>query len=369
MRIGQLVSIMWLVSLSLRCAPRASAAFIQTSNSLLHQTHHQTTRSLATSRLAKKKASSSKYGQQKEKKGPKKITNRAPAFRADRVLSNRGWGSRSECHKVLKQRRVSVLKSGGTDGEFEILKGPSDRIDMDDEIWIDGKPLPTIPLLLAYHKPKWVLSVMNDPKGRPCLANILPESHQGQDLHPVGRLDYDTSGLLLFSSNGALTQKLLHPTHQVPKQYQAIVEGVVQEEELQEKLTAGVETTEGTHTAELTDVHHLSKDESEQTWRNVREGLPSDYNITDLEVRGYLPLDGDNSTIQLSQVRLVVREGKHRMVRRMLANCGHGVVELKREKQGEIALGDLGQKEFRDLTAPELEWAKSMLPKKGKNKK
>lgn len=361
MSIGRrLVSIMWLVSLSLRSAPRASAAF---TTSLLQQ------RSFAGGVSRHKKAKVRKYDQQRHqtptmKKGPKNISNRAPLFRADRVLSNRGWGTRSECHQVLKQRRVRV-KRGTTD---MILKGPSDRIDMDDEIWVDGKPIPTIPLLLAYHKPKWVLSVMSDPQGRPCLENVLPEQYQTQDLHPVGRLDYDTSGLLLFSSNGPLTQKLLHPTHQVPKQYQAIVEGIVQQEELQEKLTTGVETTEGTHTAELVDVQHFNKDESEQVWRKVREGLPSDYNVTDLEVRGYLPENGDNSTIQLSQVRLVVREGKHRMVRRMLANCGHGVVELKREQQGEIALDDLGLEEFRNLTTAELEWAKSMVPKKGKKK-
>jgi 16S rRNA U516 pseudouridylate synthase RsuA-like enzyme len=103
----------------------------------------------------------------------------------------------------------------------------------------------------------------------------------------------------------------------------------------------------------------------------MRAALPPEYNVTDLEERGYLPSDGTSTpTKALSQVRIVVREGKHRMVRRMLANCGHGVVELKREQQGEIILGDdLPLNEFRNLTDAEAEWAQSLVPTSGKKGK
>lgn len=310
---------------------------------------------------------------ERSKDGPKKITNRPHQLRADRVLANRGWGSRSECFEVLKQKRVKVLR----DGQYYILQGPSERLDMNEAIWVDHKELPQIPLLLVYHKPKWVLSVMNDPKGRPCLASVLPKQYQSQDLHPVGRLDYDTSGLLLFSSIGVLTQKLLHPTHAVPKQYMALVQGVVDETQLKETLARGVETTEGTHTAELVDVQHLTQEDSQQVWQRVRDTLPPEYDVEELEERRFLPdsttttSDGTTTTstsLILSQVRLVVTEGKHRMVRRMLANCGHGVVELKREKQGVVELGDLPENEFRRLTPDEQEWAQSMVPSNARKK-
>ena len=310
------------------------------------------------------------------KDGPKKITNRPQQLRADRVLANRGWGSRSECFDVLKQKRVKVLR----DGKDYILQGPSERLDMNEAIWVDHKELPQIPLLLVYHKPKWVLSVMNDPKGRPCLASVLPKQYQSQDLHPVGRLDYDTSGLLLFSSIGVLTQKLLHPTHAVPKQYMALVQGLVDETLLSETLARGVETAEGTHTAELVHVRHLTQEDSQRVWQRVRDTLPPEYNVEELEERRFLPdtttttsNDGTTTTttttaLTLSQVRLVVTEGKHRMVRRMLANCGHGVVELKREKQGIVELGDLPENEFRRLTPEEQVWAEAMVPSNARRK-
>ena len=306
------------------------------------------------------------------KNGPKVITNRPHQLRADRVLANRGWGSRSECFEVLKQKRVKVIR----DGKYHILNGPSDRLNMNEAIWVDHKELPQIPLLLVYHKPKWVLSVMNDPKGRPCLASILPKKYQNQDLHPVGRLDYDTSGLLLFSSLGVLTQKLLHPTHAVPKQYMALVQGLVNQTELSDTLARGVETTEGTHTAELVDVQYLTIEDSEQVWQRVRDNLPPEYNVEELEDKRFLPdstADPNSTTtttpsLQLSQVRLVVTEGKHRMVRRMLANCGHGVVELSREKQGMVELGDLPENEFRRLTPEEEVWAQSIVPSNARKK-
>jgi len=297
------------------------------------------------------------------KKGPRKIRNRPANFRADRVLANRGWGSRSESSEALKQKRVKVQKE---DGKIETVKGPSDRIGMNDIIFVDGEKVPFIPLLLVYHKPKWVLSVMNDPKGRPTVKDSLPEFFQKQDLHPVGRLDYDTSGLLLFSSNGGLTQKLLHPSHDISKEYVAVVEGTVSDEKLRKQLQDGVQTGEGNHTAELLDVSHLPEEESMGIWKTLRETLPKEYDTEDLEKRGYLK---DNNDVPLSRVRLVVSEGKHRMVRRMLANCGHGVVLLHRERHGEVVLGDLDPDKFRDLTPDELEWAKTLIPTTGKKSK
>lgn len=318
---------------------------------------------LSTTRISRRHKPQTQLQAKQSTGSPKKITKRPQLPRADRVLSNRGYGSRSQCFAVLQQGRVQVQRS---DGSRVVVQGPSDRIDWQDKLWVDGTMVPTIPLLLLYHKPKYVLSVTNDPQGRPILQ--LPPQYANQaDLHPVGRLDYDSSGLLLYSSNGGLTQTLLHPSHNITKEYEAIVEGVVQENELRELLVAGVETAEGTHTADLLHVQHLTPTESLAVFTTVRSTLPPEYNVQELLQHGNLPREGEEPL--LSKVRLTVSEGKHRMVRRMLANCGHGVVELKRTRLGVLQLGDLAVGAFRELSEEELEWAQDLVPRTGPKKR
>jgi 23S rRNA pseudouridine2605 synthase len=231
-------------------------------------------------------------------------------------------------------------------------------------------PLPP-PLLLAYHKPKWVLSVRSDPRrNRPCLdaetlvrsgvplSSVSGSSSSSTTLHPVGRLDYDSSGLLLLCSDGALTQRLLHPKHGISKEYTAVVTGRVNEPELSLKLSGGVATAEGVHTARLLGCRVWDDESVRPYLQSVRDGLPSHYNQTDLSSRGYFDVLG---TTALSTVTLTVSEGKHRMVRRMLANCGHPVVDLKRDRMGMIELGSLAAGSVRDLTKEELAWARALL--------
>ena len=306
------------------------------------------------SRLLLSRAAPSSGGEPTKGK-KRRIKKRSSLFRADRVLSNRGYGSRSECHQVLKARRIRIFH----DGRHRTLMGPSERIGMDVPLFVDQQEIPTIPLVLIYHKPKWVLSVMNDPKGRPNLSTVLPPFYQNQpDLHPVGRLDYDTSGLLLFSSSGPLTQRLLHPNFHVEKEYVALVEGQVDETALRDQLESGVVTAEGNHTAELKRVTPLEPRHIERVHAELLRTLPEEYNARDLTERGYM---SEEPLEHMTQVRLIVREGKHRMVRRMLANCGHPVVELRRDRQGAIRLGKLPQGRTRILTEEELGWAESML--------
>lgn len=167
---------------------------------------------------------------------------------------------------------------------------------VDGPLTLEGRLLEPPPRLALFHKPAGVQSTVGDPRGRISLAEAAaPLLAQG--LHPVGRLDADTSGLLLFSLDGRLTQRLLHPRHGVEKVYEAEVEGTPSQE-LGPRLARGVETTMGVHVARLLDLHD-------------------------------------------STVRLAVTEGKHRMVRRMLANCGHPVTRLHRLAVGPIELGDL----------------------------
>lgn len=326
-------------------------------------------------------------------------------LRADRVLSNRSGLSRSECFQLLKQKRVFYLPEDvnadddvdGVDGSsYKVVPGPSSKLTMRTPLRIDrGRVVPMPPpLLRAYHKPKWVLSVRSDPQGRPCLDSrtLPPELCSGdgdgvdmmgksQQMHPVGRLDYDTSGLLLFSASGGLTQTLLHPKHEITKEYRAVVtvndpsddDGRgLDVEKLRSKLENGVKTGEGVHTAALLDAVKMDRSEVPPYLLSIREGLPPEYNVTDLEARG-LMRDLVNEEQDLWTVRLEVSEGKHRMVRRMLANCGNNVISLHRVRFGEIELDpeDTPEGTYRELTPDELQWAESLLPsgnKKGKSK-
>jgi 23S rRNA pseudouridine2605 synthase len=180
------------------------------------------------------------------------------------------------------------------------------------------------------------------------LGQVLKPRYVRSGMHPVGRLDYDTTGLILFSSDGKLTQKLLHPRRGVEKEYVATVEGKVDEEELRAKLAEGVETTEGVHTAILVEVMASNGPSDEKDPNTISEDQEDTDRREDYEG-------------PYSDVRLIVSEGKYRMVRRMLHNCGHSVVELRRERHGVISLADLKVGEFRMATDEEIEWATLML--------
>ena len=280
-------------------------------------------------------------------------------FRADRVLSNRGWGSRSECFELLKKKRVFQK----IDSEMKCVSGPKQKIPMNAALFVDGKkevPQPP-PLLRVYHKPKWVLSVMNDSKGRKNLGDL--DEKLISMMHPVGRLDYDSSGLLLFSSDGKLTQKLLHPSNEVEKEYVALVVGKVEENTLRETLSKGVQTSDGVFPATLIDTTSIPENEVKSIIADIIDNLPPEYDLEQLEKNGHLFF---KNASELSEVRLVVQEGKYRMVRRILANSGYPVIGLKRYRLGPIQLqDDLLPGCSRDLTSEENIWAERLLKRKG----
>jgi 23S rRNA pseudouridine2605 synthase len=208
--------------------------------------------------------------------------------RLDRLLANRGLGSRNEIHKLIRSSRITIAGEIVTKRDFKL---PEDTI-----VQLDGLNVDPLPIALLWHKPINVVSTMSDPLGRPDLTTSLPPQWQGK-YHPVGRLDLDTSGLLLFSRSGALTQWLLHPKRAVQRWYRAIVENPVPDD-LGARLAAGIQTSMGVFPAAL--------DEHGTDW-----------------------------------VKLSVTEGKHRMVRRVLNNAGHPVVSLHRLQYGPMELGEL----------------------------
>jgi len=158
---------------------------------------------------------------------------------------------------------------------------------------------------------------MRDPQGRPCVASLVPtERHPG--LFPVGRLDRDTTGLLLFTTDGDLAQNLLHPSKHVWKTYLAVVDGLMADREL-DPLRRGIELDDG-------------------------PCQPARCRIV-----GTRPEQG------ATEVEVVIREGRKNQVKRMLSRVRHPVIALHRSRFGPLELSDLPEGSWRPLTASEID--------------
>ena len=270
--------------------------------------------------------------------------------RLERIISNRGVGSRNDVAKLFKAGRVSI------DGK--IIKSGAEKYPIDVTVEIDGTSVTGVPLLAVYYKPLGVHSTMKDNWNRQSLEELSLEYPYLKSMHPVGRLDADTTGLLLFSSDGQLTQTLLHPQTGIEREYEAVVAGKVDPVKLGETLSSGVTTTEGTFVADLLasklldemaivpSQRHLDDDDdddddAEDDIRHTVVSLPSQSTSTTPKSVDNADDSSSSSSgemVPTSQVRVSVREGKYRMVRRILHNAGHSVLQLHRVRYGDILL-------------------------------
>ena len=179
-----------------------------------------------------------------------------------KVLANAGVGSRREMEKWIEAGRISV------NGKLATL---GDRVEPADKIRVDGNPLSTqsdtpVCRVLMYNKPEGELCSRKDPEGRPTVFDRLPAIKNGRWI-AVGRLDINTSGLLLFTNDGELANRLMHPKHEVEREYSVRVFGEV-EDMMLKRLTDGVKLEDG----EAKFTHIVKKpgdEESQNTWYNV----------------------------------------------------------------------------------------------------
>lgn len=233
----------------------------------------------------------------------------ADAVRLQKFLARAGVASRRRCEELIASGRVSV--NGSVVRKLGVKVDPAT-----DEVLFDGevvRPLDSGSVIML-NKPTGYLTAMHDDRGRRCVSELVPvDGIPG--LFPVGRLDKDTTGLLLFTNDGELGHGLLHPSHEVWKRYRAEVEGELTEEDIRH-LEGGVMLEDGM-------------------------AAPARCRV--------LAEDGSTSSIELS-----IHEGRKRQVRRMLAALGHPVIRLHREAVGPIALGDLERGTYRELTAAEI---------------
>ena len=226
--------------------------------------------------------------------------------RLQKILSAAGVCSRRAAEGYLTAGRITV------NGEMAQLGQQADP--ETDDIRVDGVPLDREPeaVYLMLNKPRGYVTTVSDEQGRKTVMDLLTGVHTR--IYPVGRLDRDSEGLLLLTNDGALTQRLLHPSHEVSKEYRVTVSGPVE------------------HAAE--------------NLRRIRDVAGMAIRPAEVQM---LRREGNRA-----ELRIVIHEGRNRQIRRMCARCGLEVLRLQRVREHCLELGTLPLGQWRYLTAAEI---------------
>lgn len=252
----------------------------------------------------------------------KKNSSAAAAIRVQKYISQAGLASRRQAEGLMRQGRVSV--NGETVNEMGVRVVPGR-----DVVSLDGRIVrPARRRWIVFHKPPGALCTRTDPHGGETVYDLLPG--WASALRYVGRLDLDTSGLLLMTNDGDLAAALAHPRARVEREYLARVRGPVTARDLR-ALKQGVELEDGFARP-----------------RRVRRADP-----------------GGNE----SGITLVLTEGRKREVRRILKAVGHPVLALERTRFGPFRLGRLQRGAWRPARAAELEEARAVVRPRGRSKR
>ncbi|WP_124061137.1 pseudouridine synthase [Gordonibacter sp. Marseille-P4307] len=266
--------------------------------------------------------------------------NRTVPLRLQKFLARAGVASRRGSENLMTAGRVTV--NGVVVTELGSKVDP--RID---QVRVDGVPvaLSAGPITVMLHKPAGVITTMKDARGRACVADLVPADRY-PGLFPIGRLDADTTGLLLFSTDGELGNGLLHPRHHVPKRYIALVEGSLSKGDL-EALRNGVELDDGLTRPARVDVLPDPRSAIERFDLMLPSKLAK-------SARMRREWKAKERAFDFSAVRLEIREGRYHQVKRMLEAVSHPVVALHRDAFGPIELGDLPRGLWRVLDEDEV---------------
>lgn len=225
-------------------------------------------------------------------------------IRLQKLIASTGLSSRRKAEMLIASGRVSV--------NGRVVTELGTKVDPErDHVKVDGKHLTSAQpfVYLVLNKPKNVMSTLDDPGGRTTVKEFL--HGVSVRVFPVGRLDFDSEGLMLLTNNGDLAQALLHPRYQVPKTYLIKVKKVLTDEEIK-KLERGIRLEDG-----MTGPAYVKKVKKAE---------------------------------QNSWLEITIREGRKHQVKRMLEAVGHPVLKLLRVRMGPLSLGDLAPGEFRFLS-------------------
>lgn len=226
-------------------------------------------------------------------------------MRINKYLAACGVASRRECDRLVESGKVSI------NGKIAQVGA---NVGAEDEVKVDGNPV-TVKKNEYYllNKPKGYLSTVSDDKGRKTVLDLMPDGI-GR-IYPVGRLDYDSEGLLILTTDGELAQHLTHPSNEVPKTYLVKVEGTMTEAAL----------------------------------NPIRSGVEIDGYVTK-KCKAHIVETNKSYT----KIHVTITEGKNREIRKMFAAIGKEVTLLKRIKVGEISLRGLDRGAYRKLSKDEI---------------
>jgi 23S rRNA pseudouridine2605 synthase len=242
-------------------------------------------------------------------------------MRVQKFLARAGVASRRGSEDLITAGRVAV--------NGQIVTGLGSKVDpATDVVTVDGRQvsLADAPVYIALNKPAGVVTTMSDPQGRRTVASLVPAA-ENPGLFPVGRLDRDTTGLLLFTTDGELSHRLLHPRWKVEKTYRVRVDGSLSEAEVA-LLREGIELDDG-------------------------PTQPAEIEILD--------------TGRTSKAVITIREGRKRQVRRMFSAVGHPVIELHRSSFGPVDVGGLREGEVRELSDAEVSALRAAVDLEGES--
>lgn len=229
--------------------------------------------------------------------------------RLQKVIAQSGVTSRRKAEQLILDGKVKV------NGEVVTVLGT--KVSNHDKVEVEGIPLEKeLPVYFLMYKPRGVISSVKDDKGRKVITDLLSEEVE-ERVFPIGRLDYDTSGIILLTNDGDFANLLMHPRHQIDKVYVAKVKGVLKKADLMQ----------------------------------LKKGVKSEKDL--LKAVDYRIVSTDKKA-ETTVIELTLHEGKNRHVRRMMEGLGFPVVKLKRERYGFLNLDGLKRGEYRPLTPKEV---------------
>lgn len=258
-------------------------------------------------------------------------------MRLQRFLARAGVASRRGSERLMSSGRVRV--NGQVVSELGSKVDPAR-----DVVTVDGREcrIQQRPCYLMLYKPAGCLTTMSDPQGRPTVADLVP-SDEYPGLYPVGRLDFDTTGLLLFTTNGNVGQDLLHPSSHVDKHYVALVRGVPTKRDF-DRLRAGIMLEDGPASPAVPELLG-----------------PDDPLYSVVAPTGAGTDRGGNPN---SVVGLTIHEGRKHQVKKMMLACGHRVLRLHRDAFGPLELSGVDEGNWRLLNEGEVKAIESLCKKR-----
>ena len=228
--------------------------------------------------------------------------------RLQKVIAHSGVASRRKAETMITEGRVKV--------NGQVVTELGTKVTHHDKVQVDEVPLTKEePVHYLLYKPRGVISSVSDDKNRTVVTDLIPALKER--VYPVGRLDYDTSGLLLLTNDGELTQLLMHPSYEIDKVYVAKIKGIPTKTEL----------------------------------NRFMRGVKSDGEKLQATSARLISADNEKGT---SIVEVILHEGKNRQVRRMFEATGYDVQKLKRERYGFLDLKGLKSGGYRELTPHEV---------------